>query len=75
MDQVVKSIEEARDGRDIFVVGCSNTGKSTFVNQLMQVWIYSLKIYWYNNYSTIKILLILLKLVWDLQYHHYQALH
>ena len=37
MDQVVKSIEEARDGRDIFVVGCSNTGKSTFVNQLMQV--------------------------------------
>jgi polynucleotide 5'-kinase involved in rRNA processing len=37
MDKVIKSIEEVRKDRDIFVVGCSNTGKSTFVTQLMQV--------------------------------------
>ncbi|UCZ54458.1 ribosome biogenesis GTPase YqeH [Bacillus shivajii] len=29
-------IEELRDGRDVYIVGCTNVGKSTFINRLLK---------------------------------------
>lgn len=35
MDQVMKEIHTLRKGRDVFVVGTANVGKSTFINRLL----------------------------------------
>ncbi|MDC3413315.1 ribosome biogenesis GTPase YqeH [Aquibacillus sp. 3ASR75-11] len=35
MDELETSIEQLREGRDIYVVGSTNVGKSTFINQLI----------------------------------------
>ncbi|MGP4041784.1 ribosome biogenesis GTPase YqeH [Gracilibacillus sp. D59] len=34
-DTVEEEIEERRNGKDVYVVGCTNVGKSTFINQLI----------------------------------------
>ncbi|GAE94084.1 GTP-binding protein YqeH [Gracilibacillus boraciitolerans JCM 21714] len=34
-DIIEKEIEERRNGKDVYVVGCTNVGKSTFINQLI----------------------------------------
>lgn len=34
--EVANLIEQQRKKRDVFVVGCTNTGKSTFINRLLQ---------------------------------------
>eukprot|EP01133_Synstelium_polycarpum_P004235 gene4235-4940_t len=36
MDGFIVELEKLRRGRDVFVVGCSNVGKSTFINSLVQ---------------------------------------
>jgi len=36
MDEVIETIEKYRDGKDVFVVGCTNVGKSTFINQIIK---------------------------------------
>ncbi len=33
--EVEQAIEEKRKGQDVYVVGCTNVGKSTFINQLI----------------------------------------
>ena len=35
-DEVETAMEEYRQDKDIYVVGCTNVGKSTFINQLIQ---------------------------------------
>ncbi|GAA0295453.1 hypothetical protein GGQ92_000643 [Gracilibacillus halotolerans] len=35
-DEVEEAMEKYRQGKDIYVVGCTNVGKSTFINQLIQ---------------------------------------
>ncbi len=34
-DMAEKEIETRRNGKDVYVVGCTNVGKSTFINQLI----------------------------------------
>ncbi|MGN8645576.1 ribosome biogenesis GTPase YqeH [Gracilibacillus sp. HCP3S3_G5_1] len=34
-DEVEEEIESRRNGKDVYVVGCTNVGKSTFINQLI----------------------------------------
>lgn len=36
MDLVINAIERYRQGRDVYVVGTTNTGKSTFINRILQ---------------------------------------
>lgn len=33
---VAGEIDRLRDGKDVYIIGCTNVGKSTFVNQLIQ---------------------------------------
>ncbi|MEK3917523.1 ribosome biogenesis GTPase YqeH [Paenibacillus sp. FSL H7-0331] len=35
-DRVIKALDEHRDGRDIYVVGATNVGKSTLINRLIR---------------------------------------
>lgn len=35
-DRLLQALEEFRDGRDVFVVGATNVGKSTLINRLIQ---------------------------------------
>ncbi|SHN10316.1 ribosome biogenesis GTPase YqeH [Gracilibacillus kekensis] len=35
-DQVEKEIEARRNDKDVYIVGCTNVGKSTFINQLIR---------------------------------------
>ncbi|MGA9287212.1 MAG: ribosome biogenesis GTPase YqeH [Anaerobacillus sp.] len=34
--EVASQIDRMRDGRDVYIIGCTNVGKSTFVNRLIQ---------------------------------------
>lgn len=34
--EVISAIEEYRNGRDVYVVGCTNVGKSTFINRIIK---------------------------------------
>ncbi|WP_342472706.1 ribosome biogenesis GTPase YqeH [Metasolibacillus sp. FSL H7-0170] len=36
MAEVVEAIESHRAGKDVFVVGCTNVGKSTFINRIIK---------------------------------------
>lgn len=36
MQEVVEAIEEYRNGQDVYVVGCTNVGKSTFINRIIK---------------------------------------
>ncbi|WP_431027271.1 ribosome biogenesis GTPase YqeH [Lysinibacillus sp. LZ02] len=36
MAEVVDAIESHRNGKDVFVVGCTNVGKSTFINRIIK---------------------------------------
>lgn len=36
MDEALERIEQLRRGKDVYVVGCTNTGKSTFINQIIK---------------------------------------
>lgn len=36
MDEVIQAIEHHRDGKDVYVVGCTNVGKSTFINRIIK---------------------------------------
>ncbi|MEK4230075.1 ribosome biogenesis GTPase YqeH [Solibacillus sp. FSL H8-0538] len=36
MVEVVEAIEKYRRGKDVFVVGCTNVGKSTFINRIIK---------------------------------------
>ncbi|CAD5900985.1 potassium-dependent GTPase involved in ribosome 30S assembly [Carnobacterium maltaromaticum] len=36
MDDLLKTIEKYREGRDVFVVGVTNVGKSTLINQIIK---------------------------------------
>ncbi len=36
MDRALEKIDKYRRGKDVFVVGCTNTGKSTFINHIIQ---------------------------------------
>ncbi|MGA8944282.1 MAG: ribosome biogenesis GTPase YqeH [Thermoactinomyces sp.] len=36
MNQVMQAIESFRDGRDVYMIGTTNVGKSTLVNQLLK---------------------------------------
>jgi len=36
MAEVVEAIEQYRKGKDVFVVGCTNVGKSTFINRIIK---------------------------------------
>ncbi|WP_035097753.1 ribosome biogenesis GTPase YqeH [Anoxybacteroides tepidamans] len=36
MKQVIELIETYRSGKDVYVVGCTNVGKSTFINRIIQ---------------------------------------
>lgn len=36
MAEVIDVIEQYRDGKDVFVVGCTNVGKSTFINRIIK---------------------------------------
>lgn len=36
MDDVIQSIEKYREGKNVFVVGCTNVGKSTFINRIIK---------------------------------------
>ncbi|MFC7372706.1 ribosome biogenesis GTPase YqeH [Fictibacillus iocasae] len=36
IEELADSIEQHRNGRDVYVVGCTNTGKSTFINRLLK---------------------------------------
>lgn len=36
MQEVVEAIEEYRNGKDVYVVGCTNVGKSTFINRIIK---------------------------------------
>ncbi|WP_028399274.1 ribosome biogenesis GTPase YqeH [Ectobacillus panaciterrae] len=34
--ELAEAIEEYREGRDVYVVGCTNVGKSTFINRMIK---------------------------------------
>ncbi|WP_211226525.1 ribosome biogenesis GTPase YqeH [Pontibacillus halophilus] len=36
MDEVADHLDEYRNGKDVYVVGCTNVGKSTFINHLIK---------------------------------------
>lgn len=36
MQEVVAAIEDYRRGKDVYVVGCTNVGKSTFINRIIK---------------------------------------
>jgi 30S ribosome assembly GTPase len=36
ISELVASIENYRDGKDVYVVGCTNVGKSTFINRILK---------------------------------------
>ena len=36
IDELMKLIDKYRRGRDVYIVGCTNVGKSTFINRLIQ---------------------------------------
>lgn len=36
LDSIIKKVLELADGRDIYVVGATNVGKSTFINQILK---------------------------------------
>lgn len=36
MDEISEAIESYRENRDVYVVGCTNVGKSTFINHLIK---------------------------------------
>ncbi len=36
MKEVIDAIEHYREGRDVYVVGCTNVGKSTFINRIIK---------------------------------------
>ncbi|MBM7607010.1 ribosome biogenesis GTPase YqeH [Lysinibacillus composti] len=36
MGEVIDAIETHRQGKDVFVVGCTNVGKSTFINRIIK---------------------------------------
>lgn len=36
MKEMIAAIERYRNGRDVFVVGCTNVGKSTFINRVIR---------------------------------------
>ncbi|MCL6587085.1 MAG: ribosome biogenesis GTPase YqeH [Anoxybacillus sp.] len=36
MQQVMEAIEQYRDGKNVYVVGCTNVGKSTFINRIIR---------------------------------------
>lgn len=36
MEEVMDSLDEYREGNDVFVVGCTNVGKSTFINRIIK---------------------------------------
>lgn len=36
METALEKIDQLRRGKDVYVVGCTNTGKSTFINQIIK---------------------------------------
>ena len=36
IDRVAEAIDSYRDGKDVYVVGCTNVGKSTFINRIIK---------------------------------------
>ena len=36
MENLLKKIEEYREGRDVYIVGVTNVGKSTLINQIIK---------------------------------------
>ncbi|MGX1983160.1 hypothetical protein EDD69_108149 [Thermolongibacillus altinsuensis] len=36
MREVMEAIEQYREGKDVYVVGCTNVGKSTFINRIIK---------------------------------------
>ncbi|WP_428909197.1 ribosome biogenesis GTPase YqeH [Niallia sp. Krafla_26] len=36
MQEVTEAIEHYRNGKDVYIVGCTNVGKSTFVNRILK---------------------------------------
>jgi ribosome biogenesis GTPase YqeH len=36
IDELAESIEKHREGKDVYVVGCTNVGKSTFINTMIK---------------------------------------
>lgn len=36
MDEALAAINKVRRGKDVYVVGCTNTGKSTFINRIIK---------------------------------------
>ncbi|MCK0471630.1 ribosome biogenesis GTPase YqeH [Halalkalibacter sp. APA_J-10(15)] len=38
IEEVAEAINHYRSGRDVFIVGCTNVGKSTFINQLIKAY-------------------------------------
>lgn len=36
MKEAAAAIEEYRNGKDVYIVGCTNVGKSTFINQILK---------------------------------------
>lgn len=36
MDEAMSAIDHYRDGKDVYVVGCTNVGKSTFINRIIK---------------------------------------
>ncbi|MFZ0444741.1 MAG: ribosome biogenesis GTPase YqeH [Bacillus sp. (in: firmicutes)] len=36
MKEVMEAIEHYREGKDVYIIGCTNVGKSTFVNQILK---------------------------------------
>ncbi|MCM3761550.1 ribosome biogenesis GTPase YqeH [Alkalihalobacillus oceani] len=36
VEEVAAAIDEWREGKDVYVVGCTNVGKSTFINQIIK---------------------------------------
>ncbi|WP_071395841.1 ribosome biogenesis GTPase YqeH [Bacillus tuaregi] len=36
MKEVAQAIDEYREGKDVYIVGCTNVGKSTFINRIIK---------------------------------------
>ena len=36
MKETAAAIEEYREGKDVYIVGCTNVGKSTFINRIIK---------------------------------------
>ncbi|MBS4173611.1 ribosome biogenesis GTPase YqeH [Bacillus sp. FJAT-49736] len=36
IDEAIEAIEHYRNGKDVYVVGCTNVGKSTFINRIIK---------------------------------------